>query len=508
MNFAQRAQNSSNALTRAIAMVSSGRSDGLLGMNMIQSVDTYKRSQMPLRAKDGAKVHTQSYGEARLRGAKQKVFVSFGFVQQFAELLPYMRVTSEMLAEAILFGEIQNMAMEPREIAYWQSLIDNFDGWPQFKMSIVPEGTVMNTGAPVYVIEAFDEHAFWPQYLEDIALRPCWFDSGIATRAHELRKDAIRFCKASGEPIEHAYFMVNDFGLRGSNTDTSARYAGSAVLTATLGTDNINAIRNGMYYYGTETPCLGFSAKATEHQNSLKYGPTAEGQKRYIIDTIMAWRGPNVIISLVMDGIDFNREVTTFCTDQDVQALVRETAAMGCKIVLRPDSNCMYTNVKFALGMLCDNYGYVTNDAGFRKPALNLGVIQGDGINDVSFNNLYGDIISHGYAAGALVTGSGGWLLNIMRDDNRVAQKMCFWVEDGIEQDVSKKTLGKESFGGLLSCYRGADGQYRHYDVRNGLPDGGVDVMVPFIDNINPQTRGMIIHTPSMDEVRANTGIW
>ena len=176
--FQVRAQGSSNAFTRAVA----ANSGTILGGNMIMNVDTYKRSHFPLKYKPGSTIRTQSYGEARLRGAKQTVFVPFGFVQQFAELLPSMRVTREMLDEAILFGQLQNIVMAENEIQYWETLIRDFDGWPQFKMSIVPEGTPMNTCAPVYVIEAENEHWFWPQYLEDVAIRPCWFDSGIATR--------------------------------------------------------------------------------------------------------------------------------------------------------------------------------------------------------------------------------------------------------------------------------------------------------------------------------------
>lgn len=503
--FQVRAQGSSNAFTRAVA----ANSGGILSANIILNVDTYKRSHFPLKNKPGAKIRTQSYGEARLRGSRQQVYVPFGFVQQFAELLPSMRVTREMLDEAILFGQLQNIAMDENEIQYWESLIREFDGWPQFKMSIVPEGTPMNTGAPVYVIEAENEHAFWPQYLEDVAIRPSWFDSGIATRGYNMRKHALRYCDASGADRGAANFMVNDFGLRGSNTDQAARYSGSAILAFTLGTDNIPAIRNAHFYYGTETTCMGYGAKATEHSVQLSYGPSQEDQKRYIMDVITKWRGPNVIISIVMDGIDYNREVTTFCTDPEVQALVRETAAMGCKIVLRPDSGDMNENVLFALEMMCEHYGFETNAKGYRKPALNLGVIQGDGINDVSFCDLYGKIISMGYAADALVTGSGGWLLNTMRDDLRVAQKMSFYEIDGVEIDVAKKTIGKESFGGLLSCYLAQDGNYKHYDVRKGLPGDAVrDVMVKFIDNTNPETRGMLLYTPSMDEVRANTGLW
>jgi nicotinamide phosphoribosyltransferase len=476
---------------------------GEMARNIILDVDLYKVYNAEGYV-DGVKGLTRSYMEARIGRDKKIPYVSFGWSMWAQKIVKTLKVTQANLDEAIEYMQMNGTPMTAERLQYWQNLIDN-GGYPPIKIAVIPEGLNVGTDVPMMYIEAHGEHSFWCQYLEDELVR-AWYACEQATKAYLYREAANRFWDISVGNRNTVVYAMNDFGLRGASSYETAVNGGVPILAFFRGSDNIPAIRGAHYYYGemATNELAAYGAKAQEHGAALSF----VNDKEYIITIIRRWMWKNGVISLVADGRDYTEFLNIFCMDPDVRVAIDEALAMNCRIVVRPDSNDMYENVRNACEMLFKHFGFVTNEKGYRTCAKNLGVIQGDGITLTTFNNLYGMLLTNGIAADMLVTGSGGDLLqNSARDNYRVAQKLCAMENNGVMMSIAKLTPGKKSKEGLVSTYLKSNGDYGAYDQLKPLPaDFGKDMMVVLLDF--SKKPGKILYTPTFPEIRTNTGMW
>lgn len=479
------------------------RFGGTMERNIILDVDLYKLYNSEGYV-DGKKGLTQAYLEARISRDKNMPYVSFGWSMWAQKLLQTLKVTQQNLDEAIEYMGMNGTPMSAERRQYWESIIAA-GGYAPISISVIPEGINIGTDVPLMFIEAEEEHFFWCQYLEDELVR-AWYACEQATKGYLYREAANRYWDISVGNRNTAVYALNDFGLRGTPTYENAVAGGVPILAFFRGSDNIPAIRGAHYYYGglTQGELAAYGAKAQEHGASLSY----PNDKVYIIQTIRKWMWQNGVISIVADGRDYKTFLEIFCTDVDVRVEIEKALAINCRIVIRPDSNDMYDNVLTACNMLFQHFGFITNSKGYRTCAKNLGVIQGDGINITTFNNLYGMLLTNGIAADMLVTGSGGDLLqNSARDNYRVAQKLCAMENDGVMMSIAKLTPGKKSKEGRVSTYQKTNGSYAAYDKLKPLPADFVkDMMVVLLNfKTNP---GEVLYTPTFQEIRDNTGLW
>lgn len=109
--------------------------------------------------------------------------------------------------------------------------------------------------------------------------------------------------------------------------------------------------------------------------------------------------------------------------------------------------------------MLGSIFGYHLNTKNYKVLNHNVGIIQGDGMNEKSIPKIYSEYIKTGWSAENFVTGSGGGLLvdGLTRDTDRWAIKVSYVEIDGNPVSVSKtpkSDMTKSSKAGKLKLHK------------------------------------------------------
>jgi nicotinamide phosphoribosyltransferase len=326
-------------------------------------------------------------------------------------------------------------------------------GYFPIRIKAVKEGTLVPEDNVVFTMESTEDW-FAPMlsHFED-ALMWNWYSSGVATRSFYLKKALKSVFEATSDVTEFVYpFSVNDFGLRGGVFEQGAIMGGMGHLISFDGTDNFPAIDGVLQYYGSKG--IGKSVWATEHSVATSYGP---GQGEYDYLEAQLDRAPsNAVISIVIDSYDADNFI-----DKVVRRFKDKIIARTGRTVFRPDSNDPLTNVCKYSEKLGDIFGFSLNSKGKRVINHNVGLIQGDGMNERSIPQIYKDYTSTGWAADNFITGSGGGLLveGLTRDTQRWAVKASYAVIDGQEIDIRKlpkSDMTKASKCGKLKLHKAA----------------------------------------------------
>lgn len=324
-------------------------------------------------------------------------------------------------------------------------------GYFPLKVRSVKEGNLVPTGNALFTIEA-TESWFAPMvsHFEDI-LMWSWITSGVATRIFNIRKNIIPSHEKSVDNPFYG-FSVNDFGMRGSMLGQHAAFAGAAHLIFFDGSDNMPAADLIENYYGRDN--ILKSVWATEHSVATAFGP-GRGEIEYVL-TQLYKAGPEAMVSMVIDSYDADNFMKNVAGHPEVLALIKKRPG---RTVWRPDSNDPLINVCKYSDVLSFHHGFHLNDKEHRVLNDNVGIIQGDGMNEISIPSIFNDYIKTGWSAENFVTGSGGGLLTngLTRDTDRAAIKACHAVIDGIEVDICKvpqSDLTKSSKKGKVKLHK------------------------------------------------------
>jgi len=127
-------------------------------------------------------------------------------------------------------------------------------------------------------------------------------------------------------------------------------------------------------------------------------------------------------------------------------------------MVLRPDSGDPSTSVLMALRAADKVAGHTVNKKGY-KVLNGFSVIQGDGVNYSSIQDIIKSVINEKYSTANVAFGMGGGLLQkVNRDTMSFATKLSHIVyADGTSRDIMKKPksdLSKVSLPGILKVKR------------------------------------------------------
>lgn len=377
-------------------------------MNMIMNMDSYKMAHGPLYPKGTNAI--SSYVEAR---TENDIIVPFGrqkFLKQY--LMNPITLADVDEAESLIVPHGL-----PFDRSALKKIVNVYDGFAPVTIRGVREGTVTKSREVLDVIECEDPDIFWfASALETAYQRAIWFPTTIASNDFINRCAIQRMYDKSSDDHNTVPFALHSFGSRGVECAEAAAIGGLAHLVYFQGTDDLIALKAAKDYYNATDP-VGFSVVATEHSVQCAYGN--DNQAAYLDAVLDTYGKPGAIVSVVMDGYSIYREVELLCTPYFVDKIKR----LGCKFVVRPDSGDPKEIIPWILDRLNEAFGSRLNSKGYIV-LNNVGVIQGDGIDQRSLVELMNVVESHNYAAENVIYGSGGGLLQkVNRDTFKFAQK-------------------------------------------------------------------------------------
>jgi len=435
-------------------------------------IDTDAYKQCHYKAIEPKLEYLYSYGESRVDSKYPQLCwlgLDIAIQQNFLEV-PSKGDLIEAREETFeTFGyDIFNMEVweKVRKLGYFPMTIKS-----------APEGSVIPTSNVLFTAEATEPwFAKTINSLEGLEMHS-WYASTISTRVMNIKRRLIPLVLKSGT-IELLPYMVNDFGFRGATGYESAYVGGLAHLLHFEGSDNMPASRAIKNYYGLKGRAK--SVWATEHSVALSFGP-GEGEYRYVNHQLD--NAPDeAIVAMVIDTYDAINFMQNVVGDPTILAKIK---AKKGRIVFRPDSGIPKIIVEQVLEILAGHFGYTINAKGYKILNDNVGVIQGDGMNEDTIIELYEAILGNRWSSDNLVVGSGGGLLqvDVNRDTQRFAIKPSFGVIDGKDtffRKTPKTDMTKASKSGKLKLHPQMNGNYLTISSEKESGFGG------FIDDLKP----------------------
>ncbi len=397
--------------------------------NIILSTDSYKCVHWLMAPPKVTRLY--AYGEPRLGG--KYPWVSFIGPQMIIQDHFLQPVTNEMIEEAewrsqTTFGTTKYFNKE-----IWKKVRD-LKHLP-IRIMTAPEGSKIKEGQVCFTIEATEDwFADSVNGLESLLMHT-WYPTAVATRAMYIKQAIKPYFDTTSEIGDLLLpFAVNDFGLRGATCHEAAGRGGVGHLLHFCGSDN-EVAQSALYdYYGCKDRLK--SVWATEHSIALMWGLTDLNEKEYLIHQLKTSE-QNLIISVVIDTKDSDNFIQNIVADPEIKELIKKREG---RVVFRPDSGDPVINVIKYLDVLGGIFGYRINTKGYKVLNDNIGLIQGDGMDEESIPNLYKEVTKAGWSAENFVTGSGGGLLQagLNRDTSRWAIKPSFMVKNGQSFNLSK----------------------------------------------------------------------
>jgi nicotinamide phosphoribosyltransferase len=390
-----------------------------------------------------------SYGESRL-GSKYPWICFFGLsgIVQDHLLQP---ITKEMIEEAeeeafMTFGTTKYFAKE-----IWEKVMKL--GYLPIRIRSVREGTKLPISNALFTLER-TEKWFTPvmNSLEG-TLMHAWYPTTVCTRAMYI-KEHIKpiFAKSCDYPELILPFAVNDFGYRGGTCHEASARGGAAFLVHFEGSDNMAANRFIKQFYNMKGRLK--SVWATEHSVATSFGP-GQGEYDYInhqLDNCPQ----DKICSIVIDSYDDVNFINNVVGSEEIK---NKIIARPGRVVFRPDTGKPINNVVEHSDRLAAIFGFGMNQKGYKVLHHNVGLLQGDGMDEDSIPETYAEYIKTGWGAENFITGSGGGLLQVglNRDTQRFAIKAAYGEKDGVPFNIQKSPKGdmsKASKSGRLKLHR------------------------------------------------------
>jgi nicotinamide phosphoribosyltransferase len=324
----------------------------------------------------------------------------------------------------------------------------------------VKEGTVLApSNVMVQVTNTTGLPSRWlTSFIETSILRGVWYPTTVATLSREIKKLIKKYLEETGTP-ELLNYKLHDFGFRGVSSYESGCIGALAHLVNFRGSDTMGANVYGKAFYKERT--AGTSIPAAEHSTITSWG--TENEAKAYRNMIEKFGGPGKMYAVVSDSYDIYNAVSEIW-GKELQAEVR---AKGGVLVVRPDSGHPATVVLEVVKALGDAFGYEENAKGYKVLDPCVRVIQGDGINIDSIEEILETLKTSGWSADNVAFGMGGALLQKMdRDTFSFAMKASAISYDDGETwgDVKKNPITqalKKSKGGRLALIKEDGKTYR-----------------------------------------------
>lgn len=420
--------------------------------NIIIDTDSYKASHY-LQYPPGT---TSMFSYIESRGGEYQNTVFFGLQYYLKKYLSH-RVTVEEVEEAKEFFEAHG---EPFNYEGWMYIAKELEGKLPVRIRAVPEGSVVPTHNILVSIESTDPKVFWVvSWIETMLLR-VWYPINVATRSHKIRGIILEALKASSDdPDAEISFKLHDFGSRGVSSQESAAIGGAAHLVNFMGSDTVVGVRCANKFYNTKM--AGFSIPAMEHSSVTSWGK--ENEVEAYRNMLKQTAKPGGLVACVSDSYN----LWNACSHLWGEQLKDEVIKSGATVVVRPDSGNPPAVVLRTAQLLDEKFGSVVNSKGY-KVLNNVRIIQGDGINEHSIQEILDNLLDHDYSASNIAFGMGGALLQQHNRDTLKFAMKCSHIYrtvhgEQVSVDVFKDPItdhGKVSKAGRLDLIRDMSGNW------------------------------------------------
>jgi nicotinamide phosphoribosyltransferase len=399
--------------------------------------DSYHLTQ-PQQHPDGT---TELYSHFLSRGGRFKTVTAFGLQYALMRFLT-QRVTHQDVDEAQHLLNA-HFGQDLFDAAGWHHLVDDHGGRIPLSIKALPEGTTVPVKNALFTVENTCPRCRLGDHFETLLVQN-WYPTTVCTLSREIKKVILHFLELTGTP-DLINFKLHDFGFRGVSSVESAGIGGAAHLVNFLGTDTLAALLLLRDYYAE--PCAGFSIPASQHSTMGILGPEGElSQMERMLDKFP--KGP---VACVSDTFDIFRA----CSKYWGQKLREKVLQRDGFVVVRPDSGDPVVIVKQVYDLLGEAFGYERNHRGFKTLHPKVKVIQGDGCNYDSVDDILGNLMRYQWSNDPLAFGMGNALLqDVRRDDQKFKFACSSAVINGQRRDVYKDPvtdLGKQSFRGRVA---------------------------------------------------------
>lgn len=451
--------------------------------NLVLETDSYKFTHWKQYPPGTEFVY--SYLESRGGMFGQVVF--FGLQYYLQRYLSGVVVAEEDVCEARQFVD-QHMGPGMFNYEGWMHIVRRHGGKLPVMIRAVPEGSVVDVSNVLMTIENTDPVCYWlPNYLETLLLK-VWYPITVGTLSRAIRRVILSALERSGDP-ELIHFKLHDFGYRGVSSEETAGIGAAAHLINFKGTDTVAGIRVLQQYYGSQE-MEGFSVPAAEHSTITSWGRENEAQAY----RNMLTQFPAGIVAVVSDSYNvYNASGKLWGELLREQVLAREGT-----LVVRPDSGNPRQTVLKVLQILGDKFGYEMNGKGYRVLNPKVRVIQGDGVNFWTIQDMLMAMNRAGWSADNISFGMGGALLQqLNRDTQKFAFKTSNVTVNGKDREVFKDPVeghDKMSKRGRLALHF-SNGAWSTHRLKPGEVDRGDRLEEVFRD-------GEVLKTQTVAQIR------
>jgi nicotinamide phosphoribosyltransferase len=441
-------------------------------MNFLLRTDSYKFTHWKQYPPNTWTIY--SYLESR--GGMFPNTVFFGLQYYLKAYFEGPRFTRADIAQADEFCR-QHFGSDLFNRQGWTRLYDKHHGTLPVRIKAVPEGTVVSLQNVLVTIENTDPEFPWlTNYLETLLLK-VWYPTTVATLSREIKKIIGGFLERTGDPCLLP-FKLHDFGYRGVSSEETAAIGGAAHLVNFLGSDTVAGSMLLQDYYGAKMPA--FSIPASEHSTITAWG------KEHELDAYrnMLQAYPTGLVACVSDSYD----VYNACEKLWGEMLKPDIVHRNGTLVIRPDSGDPVPVLTKVLDILGEKFGYETNAKGYRVLPPCVRVIQGDGVNMFTIQNMLYQLSKfHGWSADNLAFGMGGALLQqLNRDTQKFAFKCSAAEINGKWQPVFKDPVtdpGKNSKHGRLALVEAEPREFHTIENVRGSELDNEDRLVTVFEN-------------------------
>jgi nicotinamide phosphoribosyltransferase len=411
----------------------------IMTTNILCLTDSYKVTHWKQYPEGTVKV--LSFFESR--GGRYSETLFFGLQYLLKRYFTGQVVTEEKIEEAREIVAAHFGSTEIFNEAGWRHILVNHGGRLPVKIKAVREGSRIPVSNVLVTIENTDPEVPWlTNYLETLLVH-LWYATTVATQSFFMKQTILRYLEETGTP-ESIDFKLHDFGFRGSTCVESASIGGLAHLVNFKGTDTMEALRVGKYFY--HEPMAGFSVPASEHSTITSWGRKNEG----LAFKNMLEKYPTGLVAVVSDSYDIYN-ACEHLWGEELRSMVLKRDGV---LVIRPDSGDPTLVLPKILEILGRKFGYEVNQKGYKVLNPKVRLIQGDGITYLSIETILEAIKLAGWSADNIAFGSGGGLLQqVDRDTQKFAFKCCAVDVNGVWIEVMKDPVtdsGKRSKAGRL----------------------------------------------------------
>lgn len=411
--------------------------------NFLLKSDSYKVSHASQYPPNTTKIY--SYLESR--GGKFPSTLFFGIQYILKKHFEGIRITREAIDQAEIFWQEHFFGQKLFNRKGWEHIIDKHKGALPLLIKAVPEGTVVPVGNVLMTIENTDPECFWLTNYAETLLMQEWYPMTVATNSWNCKKIIKRYLEETQGDISSLPFKLHDFGFRGVATFEQAGIGGAAHLVNFMGTDTVAGIITAMEYYGAKM--CGHSIPASEHSTITSWGK--ENEVKAFENMLDQY--PEGLVACVSDSYDIYQA----CDKLWGEILRDRVMGRNGTLVIRPDSGDPVKVNSKIIDILWNKFGGTFSSKGFKVLDNHVRVIQGDGIDINTIEEILNMYKNRGYSAENIAFGSGGGLLQKFdRDTQKFAIKCSYAEVNGKSIDVYKDpvtALGKVSKKGKLKLH-------------------------------------------------------